>query len=182
MSLPAASLGLLPRSPLELVVCQVRHDDRPVSGAAALRIQEELGGPSGRFPRIEQVEIHTAAIALGPGALVPGAADIGRGWHLKSADGSWTAALLPGHFSLETTRYTTWDEFRGLLGDLGQAVERAAPPTIEQRTGLRYVDRLSGLKASKPGIGNAGSTATSLGPRCMKPLVTPYWRPGSRSI
>lgn len=149
-SLPRASLGLLPRSPLELVVCQVRHDDRPLSGAAALQIQEELGGPAGHFPRIEQVEVQTATFAVGPGALVPGPSDIGRGWHLKSADGSWTAALLPGAFSLETTRYTTWDEFRGLLKDLAQAVQRAAPPTIEQRIGLRYVDRISGLRVSTP--------------------------------
>jgi uncharacterized protein (TIGR04255 family) len=135
---------------LELVVCQVRHDDRAVSGAAALQIQEELGGPAGHFPRIEQVEMQTATIAVGSGAVVPGPSDISRGWHLKSADGSWTAALLPGHFSLETTRYTTWNDFRGLFGDLCRAVERAVPPTIEQRVGLRYVDRISGLNASAP--------------------------------
>lgn len=150
LDLPRAAFGFLPRSPLELVVCQVRHDDRTVDAKAALAIQEALGGPGGFFPRIEQVELRVASVTVGPGIAPVGTTEAFDGWHLKSADGSWTAALLPGHFSLETTAYVRWDDFEARFAQLVRAVSDNASPVLEQRLGLRYVDRLVGLDVRAP--------------------------------
>jgi uncharacterized protein (TIGR04255 family) len=146
--LPPSSFGQLPRSPLELVVCQVRHEERPIEAVTALAIQEALGGPDGDFGRIEQVEMHSAVLAIGAG--VPPTSDVAQGWHLKSSDGGWTVALLPGHVTLETTKYSTWNDFQPRLEAVVRAVERAAAPTMEQRLGLRYVDRVRGLPVKSP--------------------------------
>ncbi len=148
--LPRAALGYLPKSPLELVVCQVRHEDRPIDADAALAIQESLGGADGFFPRVEQVELRVASMTVGPGVASPGPTESFHGWHLKSSDGSWTAAVLPGHFSLETTHYTRWPDFESRLVDLTQAVASTVPPVMEQRLGLRYVDRLRGPDVREP--------------------------------
>ncbi len=162
VALPPASFGFLPRSPLELVVCQVRHEERPLDPGIALAIQDALGGPEGEFGRIEQVEMHTAMIAVGGGALP--STDVAHGWHLKTADGGWTVALLPGHVSLETTRYTTWPDFQGRLRAVLTAVQAAAPPTMEQRLGLRYVDRVQGLGVMTPREWSRWIHPTILGP------------------
>lgn len=148
LSLPTPSFGLLPRSPLELVVCQIRHEERPIEAETALAIHEALGGPDGDFGRIEQVEMHSAVLAIGAG--VPAASEVAQGWHLKSSDGGWTIALLPGHVSLETTKYSTWNDYQPRLEAVVTAVEQAAAPTMEQRLGLRYVDRLRGLPVTSP--------------------------------
>ncbi len=149
VALPPATFGVLPRSPLELVVCQVRHEERPVDPDVALAIQDALGGPEGEFGRIEQVEMHTAVLAVG-GGPVPSTSEVAHGWHLKTSDGGWTVAVLPGHVSLETTKYTTWSDFHPRLAAVITAVQAAAPPTMEQRLGLRYVDRVKGLQVMAP--------------------------------
>jgi uncharacterized protein (TIGR04255 family) len=142
----------------------VRHDDRPVDAVAALAIQEALGGADGFFPRVEQVELRVASMTVGPGVASAGSTESFNGWHLKSADGSWTAAVLPGHFSLETTSYRKWDDFEGRLGELTQAIAATAPPVMEQRLGLRYVDRLVGLDVRQPGEWAKWIEASILGP------------------
>ena len=86
------------------------------------------------------------------------------GWHLKSGDGSWTAAVLPDHFSLETTAYTTWGDFEERFSQLAAAIATGAPPVMEQRVGLRYVDRLVGLNVTDPAGWSRWIAAPILGP------------------
>jgi uncharacterized protein (TIGR04255 family) len=119
----------------------VRHEDRSLDAATALRVRDALGDLAPTYARIEQVEVRTATIALG-GGLAPGMAEVSYGWHLKSPDGAWTIALLPDHFSLETTRYPTWAEYRETLAKLVRAIATEASPSLEQRVGLRYVDQV----------------------------------------
>lgn len=164
LTLTRSDLGILPRSPLELVVCQVRHEDRHLDASVALHIQDALGGPSGRFSKIEEAEIQTMAMGMNAGAVIAGPPDVARGWHLKSPDGAWTVALLPGHFAVETTRYTDWNDFMGLFSTVVEAVARFAPPTIEQRIGLRYVDRLSSLEIKQPADWERWIDRSVLGP------------------
>jgi uncharacterized protein (TIGR04255 family) len=116
-----------------------------VSVDTVLAVQEALGGSDGFFSRIENVERHTAALTIASGAMGSPAPEVVHGWHLKSADRGWTAALLPEQFSLETTRYTNWGEFHSRLRALIEAIEKIDVPSLEQRIGLRYVDRLVGL-------------------------------------
>jgi uncharacterized protein (TIGR04255 family) len=164
LDLPPPSFRFLPRSPLELVVCQVRHEERRIEPHVALAIQEALGGPDGDFGRIEQVELHSAVLAVAAGGSVPPVSEVAHGWHLKTTDGGWTVALLPDHVSLETTRYTTWSDFHPRLEATIRAVESVASPTMEQRLGLRYVDRLRGLPVDSPADWSRWIQPSVLGP------------------
>jgi uncharacterized protein (TIGR04255 family) len=65
---------------------------------------------------------------------------------MESDDGSWVVSLMPDHAALETTAYTTWDEFQPRLATLIDATAEHVRPTFEQRLGLRYVDRIRELE------------------------------------
>jgi uncharacterized protein (TIGR04255 family) len=110
--------------------------------------------------------MRVASMVVGPGGPSAGTTEAFNGWHLKSEDNAWTAALMPGHFSLETTTYTRWTEFEGRLSDLAAAIAAVASPVMEQRVGLRYVDRLVGLDVRDP----AGWSRWIRGPILGPPL------------
>src|SRR3546814_14422937 len=94
--------------------------------------------------------MRVASLTVGPGITTTNPTESFSGWHLKSVDGTWTAALLPGHFSLETTNYTRWPDFSERLSELTSAVAKVLPPVMEHRVGLRYGDRLTGLGVKDP--------------------------------
>ena len=51
---------------------------------------------------------------------------------------------MPDHVVLETSRYTTWSgDFEHRLGNLLDATAQHISPVLEQRVGLRYVDRIT---------------------------------------
>lgn len=147
VDLPEPDTTRLARSPLELVVCQVRHERRLVvgEGATALAIHEALGGAGGPYPSIDEASGAEFNVVMGIGAP-----DIREtktsGWRLTSADGAWVITLMPDNFALETSAYTTWsDEFAPRLKALIEAVDEHVKPKLEQRVGLRYVDRITEL-------------------------------------
>jgi uncharacterized protein (TIGR04255 family) len=151
LQLPEGDSTPLKSSPLELVVCQVRFEETlaVIDGRVILGIHGDLGGKTGRFRRVEpaksaQVEFNMAAPIDFPRA-------IGRtGWRLIAEDNSTTATVMPDAVSLETLDYSTWTDFRGALDDLIAAVEKHVGPALEQRLGLRYVNRLGEPGASSP--------------------------------
>jgi uncharacterized protein (TIGR04255 family) len=149
LALPDPSTTTLAHAPLQLVVCQVRHDRNlaVADGSRVLAIREQLG----RYPRMEEMaqqEIGLVIGPAGPSSLSGGSEQ--RGWRLRSEDGAWTAALLPDFFALECTGYTSWTEFRERLDGLANAVLDHLQPAIELRLGLRYVDRIAVPVVERP--------------------------------
>jgi uncharacterized protein (TIGR04255 family) len=148
LPLPASDATLLAaeRSPLELVVVQVRFDPRPASTdpGVALLVHQQLGGPQGRFARVVPVQTQTAQFIVGsaprPEAEVTQAP---AGWHLADANDTWTASVMAESLALTTTRYPGWSEFRQQLASLITAGSEMLTPVFEQRLGLRYVNRLT---------------------------------------
>ncbi len=148
MNLPEPDRTALPNSPLAVVVCQVRYEQKPSvsEGTSALAIHEGLGGLTGPYPKLEPVNVVTAQIQMGitgvpasPPVQVPA-----RGWRMTSEDGSWIISIMPDHFTLETTAYTQWDgDFRERFRRLTELVSTHIEPSIEERLGLRYVDRVA---------------------------------------
>jgi len=142
LALPDPSTVTLAHAPLQLVVCQVRHDRNlaVADGGRVLAIREQLG----IYPRIEETAQQEIGLVIGPtGAQPLGGGGQQKGWRLLSEDGAWTVALLPDFFALECTGYTSWTEFRERVRGLVDAVLAHLQPTIELRLGLRYVDRIS---------------------------------------
>jgi len=130
----------LTHPPLELVVCQVRHEPRPdgVNPTTVLAMREALGFG---FDKLEAVR-PGVILTTGPdGAMVPQAGQA-EGWRLVTSDGAWIATFGPDSFALECTRYTTWSEFSLRLTKIAEVATASYHPQLVQRIGVRYVDRI----------------------------------------
>lgn len=151
LPLPAPDRTRLARSPLELVVCQLRFETRAQVDDAhvALAIHEALGGAAGRYPRFESLG-QTVNLMVGPGAPPAVSQQAVSGWRYQSADGSWIVSVAPENVSLETTGYTEWEDFSQRMRELLDVTASHIGPGIEQRLGLRYIDRITEVDASSP--------------------------------
>jgi len=152
LQLTEPSTERLERSPLELVVFQVRHEHNPTIGDAklALEVHEGLGGRDGRYPNFDEAAGVALNITGGP-AGVSTTSDQQRGWNCRSADGFWTVVLMPDFFALETRAYTNWTDFSARLDELVRIVEATLRPSLEQRLGLRFIDRIRDPAVQAPG-------------------------------
>jgi len=180
LDLPEPDRSRLARSPLELVVCQIRHERRLVvgEGATALAVHEALGGAGGAYPSIDEVSGAELNLVMGIGIGAPNVRETKTsGWRLTSADGAWVITLMPDNFSLETSAYTTWaDDFAPRLGALIDAVTERIQPTFEQRIGLRYVDRIKEL-----GLTELAAWRPYLRPELLGLALHPQLGPGVRN-
>lgn len=142
----------LARSPLQLVVCQLRFEDIPsvADPRVGLAIHELLGGRTGPYPLFEQLKGEQLEVQIGVGGPITMQQSPLSGWRLFSEDRRWIVSLLPGSVALETTAYTTWEEFDPRLQAVFTAAAEELKPVLEQRLGLRYVDVLTEPEVSSP--------------------------------
>lgn len=63
-----------------------------------------------------------------------------RAWKFMSEDKKWTISLTRDFASLSTENYIRWEEFRGKLDLMCQALQEEYRPSFITRTGLRYRD------------------------------------------
>lgn len=142
LDLPEPSRERLARSPLSLVVCQVRHEHTAAASDVkrGLAVHEAVKDDLPSFDEQSSRDLTITAGATGVQSL-PG--DVSRGWRMRSEDQAWTAVVMPEFFSLETTRYREWKEFADRLQDLTAAVAESVSPALEQRIGLRFIDRIT---------------------------------------
>ena len=163
LALPEPSSVTLTQAPLQLVVCQVRHDRNlaVADGSRVLAIREQLGA----YPRMEEMAQQEIGIVVGPAGPSPfSEGEPKRGWRLLSGDGAWTVALQPDFFALECTGYTSWTEFRERMSSLTAAVLTHLQPSVELRLGLRYVDRIMVPVVERPQDWNGYINEHFLGP------------------
>lgn len=142
LALPEPSTEKLALSPLSLVVCQVRHEENIAASEPkrAFRVHEAV---KDSYPVLEQQSGQELTITAGPLGVqtMPGVSQ--RGWKMRSNDQTWNAVVMPDFFSLETTDYDDWSDFRRRLDVLSKAVTSAVEPSLEQRIGLRFIDRIT---------------------------------------
>ncbi len=151
LNLPEPRGERLERSPLKLVICQVRYSKSPAASKlrAARTIQEALGGRSAwRLNQIENQSIEIVGSEAGdrPATALSSQA----GWRLTLEPAGWTVTLLPDSVAIETTRYDNWRDFSTRFGVLLGAVKKAVNPEAAGRLGLRYVDRIEDPRVSSP--------------------------------
>src|SRR4051812_43754590 len=106
LSLPEPRSDRLARSPLELVVCQVRYARAPRASrlGPARAVQAALGGESKW--QLSQIENRTLTVTAPDPTIRPSTSlEAQTGWRLASAPPAWSATLMPDNLSLETTRY-----------------------------------------------------------------------------
>jgi uncharacterized protein (TIGR04255 family) len=139
---------LLGRPQLSTVVCQIRHEQEMAASdpSRALRVCEALEWADDLSESLAQ-ELNI--VTGGSGAAATPYPAI-RGWQMRSEGGAWIATVMPDHFSLETRSYSNWHEFSKRMTGLVEAVAKHIGPSLEQRTGLRFVNHFQEDAASSP--------------------------------
>lgn len=175
LALPDPIDETLEQSPLKLVVCQVRHNQNfNISDAGlAVETQQLLAG---RYPEINPFEQAEVIFTAGPGGANANTKQPQPGWQFKSEDERWTVTLQTTYFSLETSSYVNWEDFRSRFEELLAAVVQQYGPKLEQRVGLRYVDEIERRSAKQPSDWAGLIEAGVLGP-----LADPELGPSARA-
>jgi uncharacterized protein (TIGR04255 family) len=173
LDLPKADDRVAARSSVAMAICQIRFDEQDAigSGATAVAFHERLGGEGGPYSKIESASAaNRIMVAVGPGGPVQQPMTRQTGWSLEAEDGSWSLALLPDSMGLQTDEgfgaYKGWDDFLERLTKALAALQQVASPALEQRLGLRFVDRIPGtpLGVEGPSGWEPYITARFLGP------------------
>lgn len=149
LSLPDPLDEKLERSPLRLVVCQVRHE--PVIAVAdvsrALAVHQAM---QGIFPHIEQITEEKIDVMVGSGSSEAKWAEPRQGWRFQSEDKNWTAVISQEYFSVETRAYDRWAAFKNWLAKLARSVDEVFSPKLEKRLGLRMIDQIENPNPNAP--------------------------------
>lgn len=141
--LPEPRTDTLKRAPLELVVCQVRHEPlEDVSDARRmLALQTHLGNGFIKLEPQLSAELSLGSLPGGD-ATPPALKQSMTGWRLTTPEGGWIVTVSRDSFAIESTQYTSWTEFRTLLGALVEATVATFNPQLINRIGVRYMDRI----------------------------------------
>lgn len=163
LDLPSPNTERLARSPLELVVCQIRHEHNPAAAdpKRAVGVHDALRV---RYEVLEEQNAQDLTLAAGPTGLQAITGDTSRGWKFHDADQSWSLVMMPEFFALETTKYDDWEDFRERLAEAGAAVADALDISLEQRIGLRFIDQIRHPDVSAPQDWRAWIDERLLGP------------------
>jgi uncharacterized protein (TIGR04255 family) len=128
----------LSRAPLIRVLAQVKF---PLVASIERRdfIAPFQEGIRKAYPILRPEKSQT--VLLGPEGVQ---VQSGTTWRFENADKTWRVSLAPDFLALETTRYTSRDDFLArletVLVTLGDRIE----PAIVDRVGMRYIDRIKG--------------------------------------
>ncbi|MHB2023276.1 MAG: TIGR04255 family protein [Mycobacteriales bacterium] len=140
----------LHEAPLEKVLMQVQYSRTPqlVTDSAEAAIAEALG----RYPvrrrqvaaaAVPNVVINGQQLQL-PGGVVPGVV-----LTFSDPKNIWQVMVTETAVSLQTSEYSTRDDFCERSAEIFDALSSVALPPVVDRVGLRYVDRLSGDSLSR---------------------------------
>jgi uncharacterized protein (TIGR04255 family) len=70
-------------------------------------------------------------------------------WRLQQAEPGWSIVLGSDSLAIETANYTSRADFMARWKDALTALESVANPTVYERLGVRYVNRLTGVNATE---------------------------------
>lgn len=131
------------RAPLAKVLMQVQYSRTPqlvMDGAEAL-IAEALG----RYPvRRRQITAAPNVVVNGQQLQLPGNLTPGVALSFSDPKSTWQVTVTETAVALETTDYSTRDDFCARSAEIFAAVASAALPPVVDRVGIRYIDRLTG--------------------------------------
>jgi uncharacterized protein (TIGR04255 family) len=102
--------------------------------------------------RFQQAQEQQLQFALGPTGPVPSPVELRkRGWQFDSVESGLNVVIMPDKLLVQTSQYTRWSEsLRMPLAECLNAIKEIMPPTILQRIGVRYINRLTKKGASSP--------------------------------
>jgi uncharacterized protein (TIGR04255 family) len=130
----------LARAPLVRVIAQIKF---PLVVAIEQRdfvapFQEAVRAS---YPRLRQEQ--AVGFMLGPGGVVQVPAPQ-KVWRFSDEDDRWRLSLAPDFLSLETVSYSSRSDFLNRFRSVVSVLEKHVQPTLLDRLGVRYIDRISG--------------------------------------
>lgn len=124
--------------PLVRVIAQVRF---PLIASLEKRefiapFQEAIRG---FYPVLRPEE--SRGVVFGPQGVADARSN--TSWRFMEASGTWRVTLAPDFLALDTTRYSSRDDFMRRLEVVLQALKDHVDPKVLDRLGVRYIDRVS---------------------------------------
>ncbi len=108
-------------------------------------------------------------------------------WRFSAPSSGWQVTLAPEFLTLETTAYTSRDDFMARLRSLLVALETHLNPGLLDRLGVRYINRITGPNLDdltalvRPEV--SGVLATSLAPQVRHSVSEQLLQiPGSKAL
>lgn len=131
------------RAPLAKVLLQVQYSRTPelvTDGAEAVIAEALARYPVRRrqFTAVPNVVVNGQQLQM-PGSLTPGVA-----LSFSDPKSTWQVTVTETAVALETTDYSTRDDFCTRAAEIFAAIASAALPPVVDRVGIRYIDRLTG--------------------------------------
>ena len=129
----------LSEAPLVRVIAQVRFP---------LIVSVEQRGFIGAFQEAIRPtypvlrEERTQGVVFGPEGMAPARSQVA--WRFADGEDGWRVSLAPDFIALETTAYTSRDDFLGRLSTVLEAFTEHIGSKIAERVGVRYIDRVTG--------------------------------------
>ena len=130
------------RSPLSLVICQIRFDaiTSLLTEVGIVGFQEALRALYPQFNREEEAEIGISDTTTSVRRRVPI-------WRLTDESGVWQTSIAVDFLSLETQNYAEFTDFLNRLGPIVDALDRTVHPSKTRRLGLRFINEFSFSKS-----------------------------------
>lgn len=132
----------LQNAPLVRVIAQVRFpllmtiEQRDCIGPFQEAIRKNYS-----ILRPEQIQ----ELTFSPEAIAPGLSSKSKTiWRFSDVDGHWRVSLTSDFMALETTAYTSRSDFLRRLRELVTALSQHFEPSLIDRLGIRYIDRITG--------------------------------------
>lgn len=160
--LPDAVPVRLTSPPLQQVIVQIKFDSqsRLAQHGGVSAMHDQLGH---LYPRLlsEPQTVVTAA----PGGV---STSSNPQWRLTDLAGAWSCVVAADSVSLLTNAYTRWEDMRGRLLAVLDALAQAATPRSRERLGLRYVNHIP--------VGEDGTFGRRVAPELLGLATLVGWR------
>ena len=134
----------LDSAPLVRVIAQIRF---PVIASIEKRdfiasFQESIRDA---YPILRQEQ--TQGLVMGPQGIAASPGEVI--WRFHELDGAWRVSLAPGFVALETTKYTSRNDFLERLAVITETFREHIGTKVIDRIGIRYIDRIEGDAAER---------------------------------
>ncbi len=94
----------------------------------------------GIYPILLQEQ--SSGFSMGPQGVEPIQGQVV--WRFADLEGKWRVSLAPDFLAVETTSYSSRSDFLERLKFVLEAIQKHIKPSVVQRQGLRYIDRVTG--------------------------------------
>lgn len=90
------------------------------------------------YPVLRAEQVQDFILSQGAVSVVPQMV-----WRFSDVENHWRVSLAPDFIALETTAYSSRDDFLTRLRDVLGALDEHVEPTVIDRFGVRYIDRIT---------------------------------------